>query len=129
MLPILAVLMTPVPEAPTACPLGPAWGGDEPVRLVRNTLAIESGSLTWNGAPLSDKLLRRYLAAAAGLSPRPAIRVDTTGMDCARLRSLAARIEVAGPCTPALCQAYALKRGTPPPAPPAPGSPWYPRRR
>jgi hypothetical protein len=103
----LALLSMLSPQQPAACPLGPRWGTEPATSnrsvangVVGNRLSMVDGPLTWNGSPVTDKLVARYLGQVARLSPPPGLTIDTTGMPCAERRRLAAMADAGGKLHP-----------------------------
>lgn len=46
-----------------------------PVDPIKNKIAIDpSGTITWNGAPVNDQLLRQYLDTSAAMNPEPELQ-------------------------------------------------------
>lgn len=109
--------------APT-CPVGAQWSMRPLPMRNKNVVRIADGVLVFNGARLSESLLREYLRTGAQILPRPGLVIDTTDMPCAIKMRIVAHEEAAGGCTPETCSAYAMGYRPTPPAPPPPGGKW-----
>jgi hypothetical protein len=123
MLIAFALLLAPVGGAPAACSFGPGWGTGPLAMRTKNFIRRQDGVMVFNGALVSDDVLRQYFRSMARTSPRPWLVVDTTDMGCADKQRILAHAEAAGGCTPEVCSAYPMGRRIPPPAP-RPGGRW-----
>lgn len=122
---LLSVLLLASPGAATAaCHVGAQWSMRPLAMRHKNVVRISDGELAFNGARLSDDLLRQYLQAGARTSPRPGLVIDTTDMPCAVKMRIVAHAEAAGGCTPETCSVFAMGHRPPPPALPPPGGKW-----
>ena len=46
-----------------------------PVAPIKNKIAIDAaGTITWNGAPVNEQLLRQYLDQSAAMTPEPELQ-------------------------------------------------------
>jgi len=124
MLIAFALLLAPAGGATAACPFGPNWGTGPLAMRTKNVVRREDGALVFNGALVSDDVLRQYFHGMTRTSPRPGLVVDTTDMSCADKQRILAHAAAAGGCTPETCSAYPMGHRTPPPALPPPGGRW-----
>ena len=69
---LLSLLLLASPGVATpACPVGAQWSMRPLALRNKNVVRISDGQLVFNGARLSDDMLRQLLQASARTSPRP----------------------------------------------------------
>ena len=95
-------------EAPHACvPVLQGWSSEQtgkPVATIENRVTLSGHQILWNGYPLDEKTLDRYLRTVAVMNPIPFMVFDPGPTpDCAFARHIRDMIDRQLPCREGGC--------------------------